>query len=71
MAYAPTGPRRVTINRAAPVGGIRVVMSNYDVDVDVLKPDHASFLSVRVVSIPSGKRARSAGRATIVPGCRK
>lgn len=56
--HAPTGPGRVSTNPNVPVGGIRAVMSNYDIDVDTLKPEHVNFLNTRVVPAVVGRTAR-------------
>jgi hypothetical protein len=51
-------PGKITISSAVPLGGIRALMSNYDIDVNVLKPEHATFLTTRVAPIFAGRRAR-------------
>jgi hypothetical protein len=56
--HAPTGPGRISVNKNVPMGGIRAVMSNFDIDVDVPKPEHIYFLDSRVVPLISGRTAR-------------
>ncbi len=56
--HAPTGPGRVTTSNVVPVGGVRAVMSNYDIDVDTPKPEHLVFLNSRVIPVLLGHRAR-------------
>src|SRR5678816_3606844 len=56
--HAPTGAGRVSVHRNAPLGGIRAVMSNYDIDVDTPKQEHIYFLDSRVVPLVSGRKAR-------------
>ena len=56
--HAPTGPGKIVLNNAVPSGGIRAVMTNYDIDSDVLKPEHQAFLTTQVAPILAGRRAR-------------
>jgi hypothetical protein len=56
--HASTGPGKVTTDRRVPVGGVRAVLSNYDIDVDTPKPEHIAFLDSRVVPVLVRKRAR-------------
>ncbi len=58
MSHAPTGPGRITISSNAPLGGVRAVLSNYDVDVDALKTEHIAFLDGSVVPIVTGSHSR-------------
>jgi hypothetical protein len=56
--HAPTGPGKITTNVQVPAGGVRALLSNYDIDVDKPKPEHLAFLTTRVVGILVGRRAR-------------
>jgi hypothetical protein len=56
--HAPTGSGRITTSKAVPPGGVRAVLSNYDIDVDTPKPEHLVFLNSRVVPVLLGRRAR-------------
>ena len=49
--HHPTGPGVITIHPTPPRGGIRAVMSNYDIDVNTPKPEHIAFLNAQVVPI--------------------
>lgn len=51
-----TGPGRVTRNPNAPLGGIRAVLTNFDVDGDALKPEHILFLDGFVIPLLVGKQ---------------
>jgi hypothetical protein len=57
-SHPPTGPGKITANPRVPVGGVRAVLSNYDIDVDVPKREHTTFLDAQVVPILLGKNAR-------------
>ncbi len=56
--HPPTGPGKVSTNPRVPVGGVRAVLSNYDIDVDVPKREHTAFLDAQVLPILLGKSAR-------------
>ena len=58
MAHASSGSGHVVVNKGAPSGGIRAVLSNFDVDSDHLKAEHTAFLSKRVLPLISGKSSR-------------
>jgi hypothetical protein len=42
----------------APAGGVRAQLTNFDIDVDALKPEHKRFLDREVVPILTGPSAR-------------
>jgi len=48
----------VTTSNVVPPGGVRAVMSNYDIDVDTPKAEHLVFLDSRVLPVLLGRRAR-------------
>ena len=52
----PTGPGRVTRNANAPLGGLRAILTNFDVDGSALKHEHTQFLDGYVVPIMAGKQ---------------
>lgn len=56
--HLPTGPGKITLSSVVPTGGVRSCLSNYDIDSDVMKPEHVAFLDSRVVPILVGKHAR-------------
>lgn len=56
--HAATGPGKIAVNSAAPVGGIRASMSNYDIDSDAPKREHLNFLDARVLPLVLGRMAR-------------
>jgi len=39
-----SGPGRVVRSNAAPTGGVRAALVNFDVDGDALKTEHKTFL---------------------------
>ena len=47
------------MNPNAPSGGIRAVMSNFDIDVDRPKAEHIDFLNTRVLPLILSRRAPS------------
>lgn len=51
MTLTRTGPGRVTTDSRVPRGGVRAVLSNFDIDGDALKTEHINFLTSRVVPI--------------------
>jgi hypothetical protein len=59
MTLVHTGPGVVTIDPRAPVGGVRAVMSNFDIDGADVKREHQTFLTMRVVPILVGLNARA------------
>ena len=63
--HSPTGPGRVTTSKVVPVGGVRAVLSNYDIDVDMPKAEHLAFLNSKVVPILISRRARVWGRVPL------
>lgn len=58
MTLVHTGPGVVTVDPRAPAGGIRAVMSNFDIDGADVKREHQTFLATRVVPILTGANAR-------------
>src|ERR1700737_2981138 len=56
--HRPTGPGKVIPNSDVPAGGVRAVLANYDIDVDVPKREHITFLDMRVLPILLGRSAR-------------
>jgi len=56
--HSPTGRGKIAVNPAAPAGGIRAVMSNYDIDVDTPKLEHITFLDSRVLPLVLNRPAR-------------
>jgi hypothetical protein len=54
-----TGPGVVTIDPRAPSGGVRAVMSNFDIDGADVKREHQTFLRSRVIPILTGPSARA------------
>ena len=54
-----TGPGAVRTDSRVPAGGIRVVLSNYDVDGDAIKPEHRDFLDREVIPRLVGRSARA------------
>jgi outer membrane protein OmpA-like peptidoglycan-associated protein len=58
MTLIRTGAGIVTIDPRAPAGGVRAVMSNFDVDGADVKREHQRFLTTRVVPILTGPNAR-------------
>jgi hypothetical protein len=58
MTLIRTGRGVVTIDPRAPTGGIRAVMSNFDIDGADVKPEHQTFLRTRVIPIMVGPAAR-------------
>jgi hypothetical protein len=57
-SHASTGPGRLSVNPNAASGGIRAVMSNFDIDVDTPKAEHINFLNTRVLPLILSRRAR-------------
>ncbi len=53
-----TGPGKIAESTAAPVGGVRASLFNYDIDGGDPKPEHVAFLARRVAPILKGKAAR-------------
>lgn len=58
MTLIRTGPGVVTTDPRVPAGGIRAVMSNFDIDGADVKREFQTFLMTRVVPILTGPRAR-------------
>ncbi|HET7539351.1 MAG TPA: OmpA family protein [Polyangiaceae bacterium] len=58
VTHAPTGPGKISTDPRVPSGGVRAVLSNYDIDVDTPKREHIAFLDANVVPILLGKNAR-------------
>jgi hypothetical protein len=58
MALIATGIGHVTKSTHAPRGGIRAVLSNFDIDGYLLKPRHLGFMDTEVVPILLGNKAR-------------
>jgi hypothetical protein len=54
----PTGPGTISTNSVVPDGAVRAVLTNYDIDVDALKPEHLRFLESKVLPLIVGRRAR-------------
>jgi hypothetical protein len=52
------GPGQVLKDPHVPVGGVRAVLSNFDVDVDAPKPEHVAFLNTSVLPILMSPRSR-------------
>src|SRR5215470_17928051 len=59
MTLVRTGPGAVTIDPRAPAGGVRAVMSNFDIDGADVKREHQTFLISHVVPILTGSSARA------------
>jgi hypothetical protein len=59
MTLIHTGPGIVTIDPHAPAGGVRAVMSNFDIDGADVKREHQTFLTTRIVPILTGPNARA------------
>lgn len=58
MALIATGIGHVTKSAHAPRGGVRVVLSNFDIDGYLLKPRHLGFMDTEVMPILLGNKAR-------------
>jgi hypothetical protein len=58
MTLIHTGPGVVTIDPRAPTGGVRAIMSNFDIDGADVKREHQTFLRSRVIPIMVGPAAR-------------